>query len=467
MTAWYVVLLALIIAALGAFLVLRLHADLVDQADAALGPAAMQVAVDYRREGDREFADSAGTVLKGERATAQLLSPAGAVLVTYGDPVAAAPMLTAPQRAAALAGRRVAVTRTLHGQDFRLAARRVARAGELRVVVAGQSLRPVQDSVRQVVVLLAFAGPAALLVAALGGWWLARRALAPIEAMTTSADAIGPARLRERVAEPPTRDEVAHLARTLNAMLDRLERGVDEQRRLVADASHELRTPLAAMRAELDVSLRTDDLPPPARAVLVSAREEVDRMARTVEDMLTLAALDDGAVPDRARLDLAARAVAVIDRLRPVAARYDVTLEERTEPVDVVVDAEQLERVIRNVIENAIAFSPRGGTVTVRVQRQGARARLTVEDEGPGVAPEHRERVFDRFFRVDPSRTRATGGSGLGLAIVRELVAAHGGRTWITDGANGALVGIELPAAEGRSQRGDPADRARSATISP
>jgi heavy metal sensor kinase len=360
-------------------------------------------------------------------------------------------MLTGSERAAALAGRRVAVTRTLHGQDFRLAARRVVRGGEPRVVVAGQSLRPVQESVRRVVVLLALAGPVALLAAALGGWWLARRALAPIEAMTSSADAIGPDRLRDRVAEPPTRDEVAHLARTLNAMLERLERGVGEQRRLVADTSHELRSPLAAMRAELDVSLRADDLPPPARAVLLSAREEVDRMARTVEDLLTLAALDDGAVPDRARLDLAALAATVLERVRPVAVGRGVILDDRAEPVDVLADAEQLERAIRNVLENAIAFSPPGGTVIVRARRRDARALLTVEDHGPGIAPEHRERVFDRFFRVDPSRTRATGGSGLGLAIARELVAAHGGRTWIADGAVGALVGIELPAAGERA----------------
>ena len=450
MTVWYVALLGVVIAALGAFLVVRLRADLVHQADAALGPAATQIAVDYRREGNNEFADSAGTVLKGERATAQLLWPSGAVLVAFGDPVAAKPMLSPAQRAAALAGQ-VAVTRTLHGQDFRLAARRVVRAGQPRVVVAGESLRPVQDSVRRVVLLLALAGPAALLAAALGGWWLARRALAPIDAMTSAADAIGPGRLRERVAEPSTRDEVAHLARTLNAMLDRLERGVEEQRRLVADASHELRTPLTAMRAELDVSLRADELSPAARDVLLSAREEVDGMARTVEDLLTLAALDDGAVPDRARVDLAALAAGALERVRPVAVARGVTLDDRAEAVEVVADPEQLERAVRNVLENAIAFSPPGGSVTVRAQRRDACAVLTVEDEGPGVAPEHRERVFDRFFRVDPSRTRATGGSGLGLAIVRELVAAHGGRTWIADGAAGALVCIELPAAAERA----------------
>jgi HAMP domain-containing protein len=265
MTLSTVALLAAVIAAAGAFLVVRLRADLVQQVDDALEPAAGQIATDYRREGDREFTDSAGTVLKGERATAQLLSAGGAVRVAYGDPASRAPLLAAGERSAALGGRTVALTRTVRGRDFRLVGRRVQRAGRPEVVVAGQSLRPVQASVRRVVVLLGVAGPAALLAVALGGWWLARRALAPIEAMTTSADAIGPERPGDRVAEPGGRDEVAHLARTLNAMLDRVQRGVEEQRRLVADASHELRTPLAAMRAEIDVSLRADVHPPAAR----------------------------------------------------------------------------------------------------------------------------------------------------------------------------------------------------------
>ncbi|MEA2310914.1 MAG: two-component system, OmpR family, heavy metal sensor histidine kinase CusS, partial [Solirubrobacteraceae bacterium] len=404
MTAWYVALLGAVLAAAAGFVVVRLRGDLVREVDGALGPAAAQIAVDYAREGDREFADSAGTVLKGERATAQLLSRGGAVRVAFGDDVSARPMLSATERAAALAGRSVAVSRPLGagGARFRLDARRVVRAGVPEVVVAGQSLRPIDRSVRQVEELLLLVGPVALLVTALGGWWLARRALEPIEAMTTTASAIDSERLGDRVATPRGDDEVAHLARTLNAMLARIEQGALEQRRLVADASHELRTPLAAMRTELDVSLRTDALEAAARAVLLSAREEVDRLARTVDDLLVLAAADDGEPAARERLDLAGLVEGVVDRMRGVAEREGVLVVCACGPAEVTGDPSALDHAVRNLLENAIAFSPPGGTVRVSTEHAGGVARVSVEDEGPGVPPELRERVFDRFFRVDP-----------------------------------------------------------------
>jgi signal transduction histidine kinase len=264
--------------------------------------------------------------------------------------------------------------------------------------------------------------------------------------MTRSAESIGTDRLEERVVEPRTRDEVAYLARTLNTMLDRIQRGVEEQRRLVADASHELRTPLAAMRSEIDVSLRTEDHPPAARAILLSAREEVDRLSRTVDDLLVLAAVDEGLALAAEPLELGALAEAVIGRLRGVAEQARVTVVHAREPAIVLADEQRLEQALRNVIENAIKFSPTGGTVTVRTRREGAIARVEVEDEGPGIAPADRERVFERFFRADPSRTRTTGGSGLGLAITRELVGAHGGAVCAADGARGARLVVELPA---------------------
>jgi heavy metal sensor kinase len=436
-TAWYVTLLAVVIAAVGVFLAVRLRADLTQGIDLSLRPAAAQIAADYRKEGVPEFADSAGTVLKGERAAAQLLAPDGTVLASYGDPVAASPML-GPGAAATM-------TRTLGGQAFRLTAQRVVRNGEPRIVVAAQSLAVVERAVRRVIVLLLIAGPAALAAIALGGWWLARRALVPVERMTASAERIGVDQLGERVAVPRAQDELAHLARTLNGMLARIEGGVAEQRRLIADTSHELRTPLAAMLAELDVSLREDDLSPSARAVLLSVREEAERLGRTVDDLLTLAAGDDGRLVARPEpADLADVAARVQAALRPLAERRRVRVERRGDPAGVLADAELLAHALRNVVENAIKFGPEGGTVIVTTETGDGWSRVVVEDEGPGVPPELRERVFDRFFRADASRTRATGGSGLGLAIARDIVAAHDGRVWIRD--DGAFV-VELPAA--------------------
>jgi two-component system sensor histidine kinase BaeS len=234
------------------------------------------------------------------------------------------------------------------------------------------------------------------------------------------------------VPEPAVRDELWHLARTFNTMLDRIRDGVQDQRRLIADASHELRTPLSAMRAEIDVSLRADELSPAAARVLESAREEVDRLSRMVDDLLTLATADE-----EGGLELRLAVTDLADLGRAAADELGVHVELRGGPAPVLADAQRLGRAIRNVIENAAEFSPPGGAITIET----APGRIAVTDEGPGIPPELREKVFERFFRADPSRSRATGGSGLGLAIAREIVDAHGG-TIRVEGAN--TVAIEL-----------------------
>jgi two-component system OmpR family sensor kinase len=446
MTAWYVALLAAIVAAVGAFLVVRLRADLTDAIDRDLRPAIGQIATGYRVEGPPEATDVASSVLTGERPAAQVLDADGRVLVTFGDRVAHAPMLTKTDEAAVLRDGTSVRTVTLAGQRFRLVARPVLRHGRQQAVVAVESLAGVDRSVRRVLVLLLIAGPAALIATALGGWWLARRALRPIDRMTARAAAIDLDRMHDRLAVPRTGDEVAHLATTLNAMLDRIEHGVEEQHRLVADASHELRTPLAAMRSEIDVSLRADDLPPAARQVLESAREEVDRMTRTVDDLLVLASLDEGRLElltEPLNLhDVVARAVA---SLHPLARMRGVSLSVDGPEAMAVGDADRLGHAIRNLVENAIKFSPDGGAVAVTTWTSATEAGVTVRDQGPGVAPDVRERIFDRFFRADPSRTRASGGGGLGLAISREIALAHEGRVWVDDaGARGSAFSLAL-----------------------
>jgi heavy metal sensor kinase len=458
MTVWYAALLSAVLVAVGVFVVVQLRADLTGQLDGALGPAAAQVAVDYRREGDRELVDSAGTVLKGERATAQLLSPAGSVLVRFGDAVSARPLLTPAARRSVLRGRPQALTARVGGTGFRLAARRVRRQGADAIVVVGQSLGPVARSVGGVVELLLLAGPAALLATALGGWLLARRALAPIGAMTRAAAAIGPERLAERVRQPGSDDEVAHLARTLNAMLDRVQEGGEQQQRLVADASHELKSPLAAMRTEIDVSLRADEHLPGSAATLRSAREEVDRLTRIVDDLLVLAAHDEGSRAVHEDVDLAELVTDVVRGFACLAGERGIELVDRVEPVVVAGDRDGLRRAVSNVVVNALDFSPPGGLVTVAVHRAGETVRIVVDDAGPGVAAAQREHVFERFARIDGSRTRSTGGSGLGLAIVRALLTAHGGDAHIeASPSGGTRVVLALPAAA--PVRGEPPDR--------
>jgi len=466
-TLWYVALLALVVAAVGAFLMVRLRADLTHAIDTTLSPAAVQIAAGYREEGVPEARDTARTVLTGERPAAQVLSPDGRVVATIGDRVARVPMLDRGAVRDVLAGRRIVRTAALGRRRarFRVAATAASHRATRAVIVAAESLQGVDRSGRRVLGLLLLAGPAALLLTAAGGWWLAGRALAPIERVRVQAQEIGVGRLHERIAIPATGDEVARLAVTLNTMLARIETGMEEQRRLIADTSHDLGTPLAVMRAEIDVSLRTDDLDPAARDVLVSARDEVDRMSRIVDDLLTLASADEG----RLELvlepaDLGAVAARVVGALASLAAARDVALRLEATPAPALADSWRLGQALGNLVDNAIKHGPRGATVVVSTAIDGASAVVAVEDAGAPIPPELRERVFDRFFRLDRSRSRTTGGSGIGLAIVREIAHAHGGRAWVEPGAGGNRFAIALPARDSTSDAAVPAAPVQAAS---
>jgi len=440
MTVWYVALVGVVVAAVGAFLVLRLRADLVAGLDGRLGPAVVQIARGYHAEGPPEAPDVSGTVLSGRAAASQVLTPAGRVVVSYGAPVARRPMLRPADLRSVAAGGSVTRTAVLgpSRERFRVHAGATTRGAYRRAVVAAEPMAAIDGSVHRLLVLLLLAGPTALLATAAGGWWLAGRSLRPIGRLTARAGGIGMDRLAERLPVPATGDEVARLAATLNAMLARIQRGVDDQQRLIADASHELRTPLAAMRAELDVSLRADELDAAARDVLLSTRDEVDRLARTVDGLLTLARADRRSLTlARAPLDLAGVAAETVERLVPIARERDVALTTRLAPAPAAGDAGWLGRAVANLLDNAIAVSPPGATVAVTTARAGDEVRLTVCDEGPGIPPDARERVFDRFYRLDGSRARATGGAGIGLSIVREIAHGHGGRVWAEPAATG------------------------------
>jgi heavy metal sensor kinase len=273
--------------------------------------------------------------------------------------------------------------------------------------------------------------PVALGLAGFGGYFLARRALAPIEAMARRAREINAEQLNARLEVENPHDEIGHLAAAFNDTLARLERSFDQLRRFTSDAAHELRTPLTAIRSVGEVGLRKQAGAEHYRDVIGSMLEETNRLGRLIEGLLAVARADAGQV----RLERTE--VPVLQLARDSAALLDVLAEEKGQTVSVEgdgtlrVDADRiiLRQVLVNLLDNAIKYSPAGGKIAIRVLRNGpGMAVIEVEDSGPGISVEHRDRVFDRFYRVDEARSRETGGAGLGLAIAKWGVEVHGGR---------------------------------------
>lgn len=437
LTIWYVALLAVILAGIGTFVVVRLRADLIGGVDQGLDARAAQISLGFQSGGEGEFQDVSDASLAGlhqSESAAQLLGPEGAVLESTGDPIASRALLTVEDLARVIRGERVRQTLVTgpEGESFRILAVRLPPREGGDVIVVATSLEEVKASVHRLLILLLVAGPAALAAAGAGGWLLARTALAPVASMTREASEIGMARLDERIEVPRTTDELSRLASTLNAMLDRLQRGVDEKRRFVADASHDLRTPLAVMRAELDVSLRSPDLTPGAKETLLSAGEEVERMSRIVDNLLTLARVDEGGLELlRVPVDLRALVEGVVASMASLAAERGLDVRVDGQAGEVRADGMRLEQVVSNLLSNAVRYADAGSGVGISVWRMATEAGVTVRDHGPGVPTEILPRIFERFVKADAPRSGTGGGSGLGLAICREIVEAHGGRVWV------------------------------------
>jgi len=300
-----------------------------------------------------------------------------------------------------------------------------------------------------VVLLLGF--PIALLLAGVGGYALAQKAFAPIDRMAIQTQKISAERLTDRLSVQNPDDELGKLASVFNAMLARLQAAFDQLRRFTADASHELRTPLTAIRSVGEVALQEQKSPAEYRDVIGSMLEEVDRLTRLVESLLTLSRADAGHVQLQ-RMDISLLALT-----REASSMVEVLAEEKGQRMNidgdagliVSVDRLVLRQGIINLLDNAIKYSPRNTRILVRVGFGVAgQASLDITDEGPGIPSEHQPYVFDRFYRVDQARTREWGGAGLGLAITRWAVEAHGGEIDLTSKhGTGTTFHVSLPLA--------------------
>jgi heavy metal sensor kinase len=275
---------------------------------------------------------------------------------------------------------------------------------------------------------LALAGPFTLLFSAVGGYLLAGRALAPMTTITDLAERISPRDLGARLDLELPNDELGRLARTFDDMLARIDDAFERQRRFTGDAAHELRTPLSMMRSQIDLALARPRSAAFYQEALQRLDDDVDRMTGLVSTLLTLARADAGQLAlDRVPFDIADTVELVVEQYTPIAAEASIALRSEPATAPLVADEDLLVQVLVNLIDNALSHTPAGGVVTVGCGMDTTHIRLWVSDTGEGIAPEHQDRVFDRFYRVDAGRTRERGGAGLGLAICRAIVEALGG----------------------------------------
>ena len=329
--------------------------------------------------------------------------------------------------------------------------------GRAATVIVATSLAPPRRTVHQLTALLVLGIPVLVVVSGLATWAMVGQALRPVERLRSRVDSLaGASTFGHRVAEPAADDEIGRLARTLNLLLERVEVSARAQRRFVADASHELRGPIANIRVALEVAQAHPDRADwSATAAEVLAQD--DRMGRLVEGLLLLArGEDDPSVRLGERLDLgdvledAVAQAAGLQSSRPLGERGAVSLRvTHRDPAPLVDDRTQLMSIISNLLDNARRFAT--SSVTVSLIAAGGWAELTVSDDGPGIPAADRERIFDRFFRLDEHRSRSDGGAGLGLAIVARLVNERGGVVTAGDARPGATFTVRLPLRPPRS----------------
>ena len=411
------------------------------QLQSSITEAARDQATDTAAQVARDGAGAGLATGAGDQSLVQIVDGSGNVLAASPSVEGKPPVISARPGPGATSTVRSRALPIGEGEEFVVVAQGVSGPDGPVVVLVAESLELVGQSTAVVVNLLLIGYPVVVLGVALTSYWLAGRALAPVEAIRTRvAQVQGTSELDARVPVPDGDDEIARLATTMNAMLERLETGSDRQRRFVGDASHELRSPLATIRAAHEIAA----LHPDSRDWTATSHDvlaELDRLDHLVADLLLLARVDEHGLSHRTvDVDLEDLLNDEAYRLRKLG-KFTVTFA--APPVRIQGDPVQLARALRNLADNAARHAE--SKVDLSLQIHGDNVEVVVEDDGPGIGESDRERVFERFVRLDESRTRASGGTGLGLAIAREVSAAHGGSLHVEAGTRGARFVLQLP----------------------
>lgn len=337
-----------------------------------------------------------------------------------------------------------------NGQVMLVAVRPLIVSDRAVLVEEGFSKAGITATLRAWMVALAWSLVLLILLTVLGGYFVALRALRPVDTIISAAERISSRNLSERLPVPKTRDELERLSTALNHMIRRLEESFQYTQRFLADASHELRTPLTILQAELEAMLGNIQGDAELSGVAVSALEEVERLRNIVESLFALSRLDAGEAMNRSELfDLGELVTSTADQMSLLALDKRISIHcEATEPLIVQGDRARLKQVAVNLLDNAIKYTPEGGEIRVCTAARNGTAVLEVVDNGIGIPESALPHVFERFYRVDKARSRQQGGAGLGLSIVKSICAAHSGRVDVqSKEGEGSSFRVEFPLA--------------------
>lgn len=448
LTAWYTFLVALTLLFFNGYLYFRLRRSVLDQMDATLQAAASQALVGLDEENGRlafqttEFSQLMGGRLGQEGFAVRLIAPSGTVWDGLGD------YHRVPVWVPAAPGYHTLGTGETR---WRVYSQPILSSGGQRVVwlQVAQSLTSLEKALENLRTQMFLGLPLVLALTGLGGYWLADRALRPIDRITRTAQAISASQLSQRIGYVGPQDEVGRLATTFDRMLDRLQTTLERERRFTADAAHELRTPLTALKGRLGLLWNRPRTVAEYESALHDLEWEVDRLIHLSADLLLLARLDQRKLPWQPEmLDLSELLHAVAEQVWPLANAKGLTLlaEEVPSGLSIVGDADHLIRLFLNLMENAVKYTPSGGQVILKAGKEQAGMWVAVSDTGPGIPPEHLPHLFERFYRVEEARSRGSGGAGLGLAIAYEIARSHGGTIEVTSQmGQGTTFTVHLP----------------------
>ncbi len=323
-------------------------------------------------------------------------------------------------------------TKEVFGEPLRIITYPVKRPGTgiRSIVQVATSLAGVKDTLRRLVLILVSVVPLALIIASIGGIFLANKVLKPVNEINRITREITSKNLELRVPQPTTHDELSQLVETINGMIERLEKSFKQIQQFTADASHELKTPLTILKGEAELALRKDRKPEEYRQYLRSSLEEINRLTRLVQDLLVLSRADTGRlVLHKEPVDLTTLVDACCEQCRFLGENRKVQIISYHEAEAWILgDPYRLKQMLFNLVENAIKYSESGGKVEILTTRNGKYVNVLVRDEGVGIEEKDIPYIFDRFYRVDKSRSREAGGTGLGLSICKWIAEAHGGK---------------------------------------